>query len=77
MGKLHNLNISRNFTRMVKSRRMAWVRYMTSITEEGNAQRVLVRNLKETENLQDLCVDGRIIFKCTLKKKKKEGHDVD
>jgi len=53
------------------------VKYMTNITEEGNTQRVLVRNLKETENLQDLCVDGRIILKCTLKKKKKEGRDVD
>jgi len=56
---------------------MTWVRYMTSITEERNTRRVLVGNLKETENLQDLCVDGRIILKCTLKKKKKEGHDVD
>lgn len=53
------------------------MKYMTNITEEGNTQRVLVRNLKETENLQDLCVDGRIILKCTLKKKKKEGRDVD
>ena len=53
------------------------MRYMTSITGEGNTQRVLVRNLKEKENLQDLCVDGRIILKCILKKNKKEGHDVD
>ena len=39
---------------------------MTSITEEGSTQRVLLRYLKETENLQDLCVDGRIILKCIL-----------
>jgi len=37
--------------RVVKSRRMAWERYVTSITEEGSAQRVLVRYLKEMENL--------------------------
>ena len=53
--------------RVVKSRRMARDRYMTSITEEGRTQRVLVRYLKEKENFQDLCVDGRIL-KCILNK---------
>ena len=47
---------------------MAWERYVTSITDEGSTQMVLVINLIETENLQDLCVDVRIILKCILKK---------
>jgi hypothetical protein len=53
--------------KVVISRRMAWERYMTSITEEGSTQRVLIRNMKVNENLQDSCVDGRIILKCILK----------
>jgi hypothetical protein len=34
----------------------------------GSTQKVLVRYLKETESLQDLCVDGRTILNCILNK---------
>jgi hypothetical protein len=38
------------------------------MTRREMLKRVLLENMKERDNLKYLAVDGRIIFKCILKK---------
>jgi hypothetical protein len=71
--RLHNeerndLYLSLNIIRVIKSRRMRWARHVARMGEGRGAYRILVRNLREGDHLEDPGVDGRIILKLIFKK---------
>jgi hypothetical protein len=47
----------------MKSRRMRWAGHLTRRGEKRNAYKFWWENLKEREELEDLCLDGTISLK--------------
>jgi hypothetical protein len=66
--KLHNLHISRNIIKVIKSRRMRWAAYVKCTGRCKLCAKFLVTNLKVIDDLEDLCVIGRTISNTILKK---------
>jgi hypothetical protein len=66
--KLHELCLSPNIIRVIKSRRMRGVRHVARMGETEGVYRVLVGNLRERDHLECLGMDGMIILKCIFKK---------
>jgi hypothetical protein len=63
--KLHNeelndLYCSPDIFRLIKSRRIRWVKHVASMGDIRVVYRVLVGNLRERDHLGDTGIDGRI-----------------
>jgi hypothetical protein len=54
--------------RVIKSRRMRWVRYVAHMGKMRNAHKIIVRKPEGKEHLEDLGVDVRIILEWILGK---------
>jgi hypothetical protein len=52
----------------MKSRRMRWAGHVACMGDRRGAYRVWWGDLKETDHLKDLSIDGRIILKWILNK---------
>jgi hypothetical protein len=52
---------------VIKSRRMRWAGHVARVGDRRGAYRVLVVRLRETEHLEFLVLDGRILLKWSLK----------
>jgi hypothetical protein len=52
---------------VINSRRIGWAGHVTKTDDRIGACRVLVRDLRERDSLQDLLVNGTSIFKWMLK----------
>jgi hypothetical protein len=59
-GELHNLYLSPDIIRQVKSRRVRWAGHVARVGEGRNVYRVLVRKPKEKDRLKDQGVHGRV-----------------
>jgi hypothetical protein len=59
-GDLHNLYLSPDIFRQIKSRRMRLARHVARMGEGRNVYRVLGKTPKEKEHLEDQGVDGRM-----------------
>ena len=66
--ELNYLYSSPNIVRVIKSRRMRWTGYIARMSERRGVYRVLVRNLRERDHLEDQGVDGRIILRWIFRK---------
>ena len=61
--ELNDLYYSPNIFRVTKLRRMRWVEYVARRGGTGVYTGFWLRNLGERDNLEDPCLDGRIILK--------------
>jgi len=61
--ELNDLYSSPNIVRVIKSRRMRWVGYVTRMGEEKGGIRSWLRNWRERDHWRDLCADGWIILR--------------
>jgi hypothetical protein len=61
--ELHDLYSSHNTLRVIKSRRMRWVRHVVRLGEGRGVYRVLVGNLRERDHWGKSGVDGKIILR--------------
>jgi len=52
---------------MMKRRTTRWAGHVASKTQTRNPTVLKRRNLKETDNLEDLDVDGRVMLKWVVK----------
>jgi len=64
--KSHNLYVSQNIIRVIKSQRMRWARHVACIEEMKNSYETVVRKPERRDHLTDLGEDGRIILKWIL-----------
>jgi hypothetical protein len=64
--KSHNLYVSQNIIRVIKSQRMRWARHVACIEEMKNSYETVVRKPERRDQLTDLGEDGRIILKWIL-----------
>jgi len=60
--ELHNLYISPNVSRVIKSRRMGWTGHVTRMGKMINAYTTMVAKLEGKDYSKDLGVDGTIIL---------------
>jgi hypothetical protein len=66
--EFHNLYSSSNVIRMVKPRKMRWVRHVAPIGDVRMFTKFLWDNLKGRELLRDLGIDGWMILNWVPKK---------
>jgi hypothetical protein len=59
--ELHNLYVSPNIIRVIKSRKMRWVGHVVCMEEIEMYRVFWLENLKGRDYLEDVGVDGRII----------------
>jgi hypothetical protein len=62
----HSLYSSPNNVRMIKSRRLSWVRHVACMGEERGVYRVLVGRPKRRDHWEDIGIGGRITLSWTL-----------
>jgi hypothetical protein len=67
-NQLHNLCTSPNTVWMFKKRRVRWVGHVAHLGEMRNAYKILSDSLKGRDHLEDLGMDGKIIFEWILEK---------
>jgi hypothetical protein len=65
-GELHNLYLSPDIIRQIKSRRMRWAGHVARVGEGRNVYRVLVGKPEGKSLLEDQGIDGRMVLKWTL-----------
>jgi hypothetical protein len=65
-GELHNLYLSPDIIRQMKSRRMRWAGHVARMGEGRNVYGVLVGKPEGKDHLKDQGVDGRMGSKLTL-----------
>jgi phosphoribosylaminoimidazole carboxylase (NCAIR synthetase) len=53
--------------RMIRSRRMKWERHVVCVEEKRNAQKICQEKLKERVYLEDVGIDGMVMFKLISK----------
>jgi hypothetical protein len=58
--EVHNLYASPNIIRVIKSRRLRWMRYVARMGDMRNAYSNVV-GLKGRDHSEDLSIDGRIL----------------
>jgi hypothetical protein len=73
---LHEFYSSPNFIGVIKSRRMGWAGQAAHLGERRDAYRDLVGNQRETDDLEDLGLGGKIILKL-FKKEMGWGRGLD
>jgi hypothetical protein len=61
--ELYYPHCSLNIIRVIKSRRMRWEGHIARMEERRGAFRLLVGNVRKRDHLEDLGLDGKIIFK--------------
>jgi hypothetical protein len=66
--ELHNLHVSPNNIRVIKSRRMKWTVHVARMGEIRNKYKILVENLRGTGHSEELGIDTRIILEWILEK---------
>jgi hypothetical protein len=66
-GELHNLYLSPDIIRQIKSRKMRWVGHVAHMGEGRNVYRVLVGQPKGKNHLKDQGIDGRMGIKIDLR----------
>ena len=66
--ELNGLYPSANIVRVIKSRRMRWAEHVARMAGEEKRIEFWWRNMRETDNLGDPRVDGRIILRWIFKK---------
>jgi hypothetical protein len=66
--KLHDLFLSPNIIRVMKSRRMRWAGHVEGVGERRGVYRFLMGIPEGTHHLEELGLDGSVILKWILKK---------
>jgi hypothetical protein len=66
--ELHNLYISPNIIRIIKSRRVRWVGHVSCMGATRNAHKIFVRNLKGKDHSEDLDSYGGTVLEWILGK---------
>jgi hypothetical protein len=64
--ELQNLYASPNIFRVIRSRRLRWMRLVASMGEMRKPYKVWFGNLKGRNSFKDISVDGKIILKWLL-----------
>ena len=59
---------SPNIIQVIRSRRLRWAGHVACMGEMRGAYRILVKNLREEDRLEDSDLDGRIILKWIFEK---------
>jgi hypothetical protein len=63
---LHNLYLSTNIIKQIKSRRMRWVGHVSRMEEERKVYKVFVGKPEEGDHSEDRGIDGRMESKLIL-----------
>jgi hypothetical protein len=71
--ELHNLYSSQNIVRVIKSRRMRWMGYVTHMEEGRGVTGFWLGSLKIRDHWEDLGIGGRITLSWTLGRKGSMG----
>jgi hypothetical protein len=64
--ELHSLYSSPNIVRVIKSKKMRWVRHVAHMGEGRGVYRVLVGRPEDKRHWEDLGVGGRVTLRWTL-----------
>jgi hypothetical protein len=59
---LHNSHALQNIIRVIKPRKMRLAGYVAHMGEMKSAHKILVKNLKGRDHLEDLGIDGKLIL---------------
>jgi hypothetical protein len=68
MDKLNNLYCLPNIMRVIKSRKVRWAGHVAHVGRREVYTRFWRRKLKERDHLEDLILEGSVIFICIFKK---------